>query len=229
VDQLNPYFKTPTDVDLAVKERRYWLDVRGLVQKPAKYLVEAESSLDEVIGLAGGFIKETPPQYVRIHKGKNVLVLNLNQYYSQAFEHPIILGWLGGEDVFLQREVSAKTALYELPVRVIGEVKNPGSYNLPVGSDFVDTVVQAGGFTDKADLSDIELIRFTPRGKRSYDFSWKDLQNAPALEQGDIVMVHADLVSKTERHFGLWLAAISAIAGVITTYIFVAAYNKGRV
>ena len=99
MDQLLSFFKNPSDINLTVKERRYWVDVRGLVQKPARYLVDHEASLDEVIGLAGGLSKETPPQYVQIHKGHKVLVLNLNQYYSQIFEHPQILGWIGGEEL----------------------------------------------------------------------------------------------------------------------------------
>lgn len=235
-EQLLAYFKNPSDIDLAVKEKRYWVDVRGLVEKPARYLVDHEASLDELIGLAGGFSKETPPQYVQIHKGHHVLVLNLNQYYSQIFEHPKILGWVGGEEVFLQKEIVATGAegrltasLYQLPVHILGEVKKPGDYTLTPGLDFVDTLVQAGGFTDRADLDKIELIRKTPEGKSTYALSWGNLSNAPALQQGDIVMVHADNITSSERRVTLWTTVITAVTGIVTSTIFVLAYNKGRI
>jgi len=235
LEQLLSYFKNPSDVEFAVKERRYWVDVRGLVEKPARYLVDHETSLDEVIGLAGGLSKETPPQYVQIHKNHKVLVLNLNQYYSQIFEHPKILGWIGGEEVFFQKDIVAGTggraaaSLYQLPVHILGEVKKPGDYSLTPGYDLVDTLVQAGGFTDRADLDKIEMIRNFPTGKRADMLSWDNLRNAPALQQGDILMVHADTVTSSERRVTLWATLLTAAASIVTTTIFVLAYNKGRI
>jgi len=97
-EQYRPYFKSPSDIDLHVKERRYWLDVRGLVEKPGRYLVEPEASLDLVIGLAGGTSKEPAPLYVRIQKGSKMCIFDLAQYYSRGAEdHQQVLGWLGGE------------------------------------------------------------------------------------------------------------------------------------
>jgi protein involved in polysaccharide export with SLBB domain len=235
MDQLRPYFKVPSDVDVTLKERHYWLDVRGLVQKPARFLVEPGTSLDEVIGLAGGFSKETPPAYVRFQKGNKVLVINLNQYYSQAFDHPQLLGWVGGEVIFFQKDISVLTvehpssALYRPPVHVLGEVKKPGDYPLESGSDLVDTIVEAGGFTDRADLDNIEMIRKTLTGKRTRRLSWDNLSGAPALQQGDIVIVHADIVTRSERRITMWATVISVLATIVTAWVLVAAYNKGRI
>src|ERR1035437_3979001 len=123
------YFKTPSEIDLRVKERRYWIDVRGLVEKPGRFLVEPEASLDLVIGMAGGASKTTPPQYVRIKKGQKMFVFDLNQYYSRGEDHPQILGWIGGEIVFFQREMASSLedrlslAPYRLPVYMLGEVR----------------------------------------------------------------------------------------------------------
>lgn len=234
VDQLRPYFKAPSEIDVTVKERRYWIDVRGLVQKPSRYLVESETSLDEVIGLAGGFSREMPPLYARIQKGAKVLVINLNQYYSQAFERSQILGWIGGEEVFFQKEIGPGTeerpssTIYQQPVHILGEVKKPGDYPLTSGSDFVDTIVQAGGFTERADVEQIELIRKTPTGKRNYVLSWKHLSDAPAPEQGDIVIVRADSTTHSERRLTLFATLVSVAASIVTATILVLSYNKGR-
>jgi hypothetical protein len=49
-----PYFKTSSGIKLSVRERRFWVDARGLVEKPGRYLVEQNTSLDQLIGMAGG-------------------------------------------------------------------------------------------------------------------------------------------------------------------------------
>jgi len=230
-----PYFKTPSEIELHVKEKRYWVDVRGLVGKPGRYLVEPEASLDAVIGFAGGTAKDTPPSSVRIQKGQDTFMIDLNQYYSRGEDHPQILGWLGGEVLFFQKEgggVSvdhASSSSYRPPVYMMGEVRKPGEYILNPGSDFLDSLVLAGGFTEKADLDDIEIIRRVGGHKRVYDFSWDELQHAPTPIQGDVIFVHADTQTRSERRAYLTTAIISALATIVTASVLVLAYNKGRI
>ena len=211
------------------------LDVRGLVEKPGRYLVEPESSLDLVIGLAGGTTKEPPPLYVRIQKGQKMFVFDLKQYYSQGEDHPKILGWLGGEVLFFQQALTippgegVSSSPYQLPIYALGEVRKPGQYTLDPGSDFVDSLVQAGGFTERADLDNIEIIRRTGGRRRVYNFSWNAFQRAPAPQQGDVVFVHADTTPKIERKIGFFATIISALTTIVTSTILILAYNRGRI
>jgi len=231
----HPYFKTPSDIEVKVKERRYWIDVRGLVEKPGRYLAEQGASLDQLIGMAGGTSKETPPLYVRIQKGQKSFVFDLNHYYSQGDDKPKILGWYGGEIVFFQKEMGGLTgertssSPYRLPVYMLGEVRKPGEYTLNPGSDFLDSLVLAGGFTEKADLDNIEIVRRTAGRKRIYNFSWDELQHAPTPLQGDVIYVHADNITKVERHTSLAATVIAAMASVVTSVVLILAYNKGRI
>jgi protein involved in polysaccharide export with SLBB domain len=230
IEVYRPYFKTSPDIDLRVKERRYWVDVRGLVEKPGRYLVEPEASLDLIVGMAGGTSKDNPPIYVRIQKGQKVVVFDLDRYYSRAEDRPQILGWYGGEVLYFQKDIvgsQTEPTSYRLPVYMLGEVKKPGEYTLNPGSDFVDSLVQAGGFTDRADLDNIELIRRIGGVKRVYDFSWNEFQRAPTPLQGDVILVHADNITKTERHITLFTTIISAIAAAVTAGILVLVYDKG--
>jgi len=210
----HPYFKTAPDIDLHVKERRYWVDVRGLVQKPDHYLVDSNASLDQVIALAGGIDKENPAQFARIQKGEKLFIVDLNQYYAGGESQPQILGWIGGEVVFLQKEYNASLAerlpasAYRTPIYLLGEVRKPGEYPLKPGTDFVDLLTQSAGFTEQADLDHLEIIRRTNGRKRSYEFSWHQLQRAPTLVPGDVVLVHADRQSKSELR--VQIAAIFA-------------------
>jgi protein involved in polysaccharide export with SLBB domain len=234
-DLFHPYFKTTPDIDLHVKERRYWIDVRGLVEKPGRDLVEPGASLDQLIGMAGGTSKESPPQYVRIQKGQKLFVFDLNHYYSPGDDHPKVLGWYGGEIVFFQKDMAgssgerSSTSPYRLPVYMLGEVRKPGEYTLNAGSDFLDTLVLAGGFTDRADLDNIEIIRRTSGRKQTYDFSWSEIQNAPTPLQGDVIFVHADSTTKSERRTVIWATIISALASIVTSTVLVLAYNRGHI
>lgn len=232
-EQLRPFYKSKVDIDLMVKERHLWVDVRGLVAKPGRYLVEPEASLDQIIGVAGGLERSSPPQYVRIQKDKMLAVLNLNQYYSRSFQSDQIQGWYGGEEIFFQKDIMGgtpermSTSTYQLPVRIVGEVRNPGDYPLVPGYDFQDAIISAGGLTDRADEDRIQIIRRTPSGKRIMHLKWASLQNSPRPEQGDIIVVRSDTSTRTDRRVSLWGTVISLAASIVSATILVLAYRRG--
>ncbi|MEK7389365.1 MAG: SLBB domain-containing protein [Elusimicrobiota bacterium] len=136
--------------------------------------------------------------------------------------------------MFFQKESAAATAdkSAALPDRkmvyLLGEIRKPGEYPIAPGLDLVDTVVQAGGFTERADLNHIEVLYQDLDGKRSSLFSWKDFKKAPAPQHGDIIMVHADHVSQVERKTSLMTSIIGALASVVTATVIVLSYNRGR-
>lgn len=51
-------------------------------------------------------------------------------------------------------------------VHVVGEVANPGVYELPAGSRLVDAVAAAGGFTLTADQADLNLAQVVTDGQQ---------------------------------------------------------------
>lgn len=56
----------------------------------------------------------------------------------------------------------------ELYVHVLGAVKNPGLYRLHDGDRAVDAVAAAGGYTNDADRSSLNLARFLADGEQIY-------------------------------------------------------------
>lgn len=57
-------------------------------------------------------------------------------------------------------------ALPDFYVHIVGEVKQPGIYNLPSDSRVFDGIFAAGGFTDKADQSSVNLARSIGDGEQ---------------------------------------------------------------
>jgi hypothetical protein len=188
-------------------------------------LVDASTSLDQVIEMAGGLNRETPPLFVRIQKGPKIFVLDLNQYYNKGEDHAHIAGWLGGETVFFQKDLadSLKDRLppspYRQPITLLGEVRKPGEYPVKMGNGFVDLLAQAGGFTEAADLDHLELIRRRAGGRYAAKFSWSELGSAPAPVEGDIIVVHADRQSKFERRFSLGMLLAGLLASVAAVVV----------
>jgi protein involved in polysaccharide export with SLBB domain len=220
----HPFFKSPVDAELRVQERLYWVDVRGLVKTPGRYLVPPTASLDQVIGMAGGADKETPPQFARIQKGPKVFVLDLTEYFSQGEDHTQILGWLGGEVLFLQKDYTSAlgdrlpSAPALLPIYMLGEVRKPGEYALRPGAEFADTLAAANGFTDLADLDRIEIVRRSGGRKRSYEFSWNEFERAPTPAPGDMVIVHAIQHGKSELRLQIAAIVVSILSSAAIIY-----------
>lgn len=74
-------------------------------------------------------------------------------------------------------------------VYVLGEVKNPGAYQIPPGvtPTIFDAVALAGGFTDNADLTQIRVFR---RDGQSAIFNLREFQtNNAVINPGDLVWV----------------------------------------
>jgi len=58
-----------------------------------------------------------------------------------------------------------------LYVHVVGEVQSPGMYQLPIGARLVDAVFAAGGLTEEADNSSVNLARELTDGEQIIVFS----------------------------------------------------------
>jgi competence protein ComEA len=63
-------------------------------------------------------------------------------------------------------ETSLSISVAENFVHLVGEVANPGIYKLPSGSRLFDAVLAAGGFTELADQSSVNLAREISDGEQ---------------------------------------------------------------
>ena len=88
-------------------------------------------------------------------------------------------------------------------VSVIGEVKQPGRYPYRDGMTLVEAIADAGGTTDSALLSSMQVTRTVPAdqsrvAKRNFDVPFKDITLGRAedfpLLPGDVVVVQESAV-----------------------------------
>ena len=224
--EYSKFYQTTPNLEMKVTEKMYWVDVRGLVVKPAQYLVRKGASLDEVLGQAGGVWRpESPeksgPKYVRLIQGKAVSVFNLGEYYSGAsINDPI---WQGGDVVFAQTDrgpnpLDDESVKY---VRVIGQVKNPGEYAYRAGEDFYSYLIKAGGPAERADLSRVDVIRYTANGSETMGFDSEEKEEMPTIIGGDTIIVHSDTATGFERRSRV-VGSVASIISTIATVIILA-------
>jgi protein involved in polysaccharide export with SLBB domain len=216
IGEYRQYFKTTPSLDISVGEKRYWVDVRGLVQNAGKYLVSEKSSLDEIIAKAGALRTGEGQQaeFVKIEQLGVNATLKLSDYY-RGLADEIIPQWQGGEIIFFQSEGIAGvpvSPIAEGTIQLLGQVTVPGEYRVKPGADFLYYMVKAGGPTDRADTDKIEIIRIVDGKRTNIEFELEDVRNLPQIESGDVVLVHAYRESRGIVNFTSILTAITSVA-----------------
>lgn len=180
--------KTPdSDPSPVTRARPQTPEVRGLVGDPAKHVL-APGDVVEINIVA---LPTLPTSYpIRVDgsfflapigdvpaAGKTLAQLDtyLKQRLGQEMRRPQFR--LGLKDVAPNR------------VTILGEVLQPGTYELRPGSTVLDLIASAGGLTNKADASQGQIIRST--GEISVSLAPSALADAvPQLKDGDVLYIH---------------------------------------
>lgn len=223
-----PFFKDGPQAKLVLTERKYWIDVGGLVNKAGRFLVDEATTIDEVVALAGSFLPQKSAEWVRIEQPNgNAQVINIAKYYQTGDRSPFPK-WRGGDRVFFQAEegdASASRPESDKGVRVLGQVLRPSEFLYRDGADFFHYLSQAGGPNQFADLRSVQLVRGSDNDRRIYHFDVERVAEIPPVRRGDILIVDPDRRSYFEKNLGY---AVS-FATILSAIAFVAiAAGAGR-
>lgn len=131
--------------------------ITGQVFHAGAFALEPNMTLSDLIKKADGVTENAS-----LTRG---IIRRLQKDYSPSFVSFNVQNVIDGkEQVFLQKEDSViiygKTELREAyHVKIMGEVNNPGLYTYADSMRLEDLILIAGGLTDAASLSDIEVSR----------------------------------------------------------------------
>jgi polysaccharide biosynthesis/export protein len=222
-NSYRPYFLRP-DMGIDIEKREYYVTVKGLVKKPGAVLVSNDASLDEVVSGAGGLLRDVrssaSAQYARISQGKTSYVVNLNDYFAGNTPDYAVPKWQGGESVSLIREPGrddSQGSTQRSFVKVLGQVENPGEFPFESGKDFYHYLIKSGGPSEKADLTNIAIIRAGRSSNTSKRFNLEDEENTPQISAGDTILLNASNPSSLEKTSRVWsgfAAVVSAIGAL---------------
>ncbi|HOP95762.1 MAG TPA: SLBB domain-containing protein, partial [Dictyoglomaceae bacterium] len=155
VKQLARFYpKSNIQVDL-ISPRKMKIMITGEVASPGTYLISAVSTLDEAIKMAGGLKASASTRRIQIKReSKNIEVDYLRFLkYGDMEQNP-----------YLEEGDAIYVPLMGKSVKVLGQVKSPGMYEIKDGEKLKDLIDMAGGLTSKASLYGAILDRVD--GKR---------------------------------------------------------------
>ncbi len=156
----------PDDIILVVpKSDKFY--VSGEVKNPGSYVHKEGLSLQQALAMAGGVTEKGDVERLRL-----VRIVN------QQEEHPVVTleSPVLPEDTIV---VAERQRFY-----VTGEVRTPGRYTYEAGLSLQKAVSMAGGFTEKADKTDVRVERRDAQGVTTVPMD----PNA-ALQPGDLVVI----------------------------------------
>lgn len=218
-EAFRPFLKAADRTRVYLGQRKIWVDVRGLVNKPGKFLVDPDESLDAVLAQAGGVTPNSQAEYVQIQQKGGAAAVSLADYYDTG-NSTLLPVLQGGTIFFVQRknEVSAALASASHPiVQVYGEVKTPGELAYRSNADFLYYLTRAGGPTSVADLGKIEVIRWVDGKRKSEVYNWNESHELASLQPQDLVILHSNQPTLVERTLqsAAGLAAILSAIGIL--------------
>lgn len=152
--------------------------VLGEVNRPGRYALDGEGSVLTVLAEAGGVSPYGGDLVYLVHQGQQqtVFLPDLRQPGNQLAAIKV----QPGDQIYVPR--------YQ-QIYVYGEVMRPGAYRLEPGMTVVQALALAGGFSDKADKSDIERQRRQPDGS----VDTQPVKLADSLQVDDVLYVNESL------------------------------------
>lgn len=123
--------------------------VRGAVRNPGSWPVSEGASLETVISTAGGTTLEASPDDIEVssthqddrHEGRKRFAVNTQN------TDPATVSIGPGDTVRVNQKFNRVS---DNSILLIGEVKNPGRYDLAPGDTMADLLQRAGGLTEEA-------------------------------------------------------------------------------
>jgi protein involved in polysaccharide export with SLBB domain len=200
VSSYRSFFKSGSpNVSFSLIERKYWVEIGGLVNKSGKYLVNSNTTFDELAAMAGGISTEAKTEYMtaKITQGETVIEVDLNQYYKSG-DLTKFPPWRGGDVVFVKK-LGGLTSITPQMVRVLGDVRSPNDIPYVDGADLFYYILKAGGQNNTVDMEKYEIVRTINGQKQSIRFDPTKVDTIPKIQAGDVLTLYPFRESLTER------------------------------
>ena len=200
------------NVNFKLELREYWIEVRGLVKKPGRYLVGRKESLDKVLDLAGGLIGSIKQDLytLTLKQSKISYSVSLNQYYEENALGPFFT-WTGGDVLFINTSTDVSDS--ESTVEILGGVANPGKTLYQEDYNIFHYLAKRGGTLPNLGYEEVFLIRKGDKGLERIRFDLTEMDQIPVIKPGDTLFLTADRRTVVDK---MWERA-SQISGFLAT------------
>jgi protein involved in polysaccharide export with SLBB domain len=190
-----------------------WVEVRGLVNKPGKYLVKLDTALDSVIDKAGGIKGDITKDYFQasIEQRHYKYSVVLNEFYNNSDLSDKIT-WLGGDTIFIKRVDMLSQDSPEVPfVTILGGVSKPGKILYKKNASLFYFIDKSGGLITGLGYDECYLFRQESGQLKKINFNFSKPETIPVIYPGDTIYMNSQVVKKGD----LWLRRLAEIATLI--------------
>lgn len=202
-------------VSVSLLRRDYWVEIRGLVKKPGRYLVKENDSLDLVLDNAGGVQGDLATEYLAaaIEQQKYSYKVLLNSYFEEGSERTE-MRWLGGDTIFVSKIDLASVSGDDVPfVTVLGGVGRPGKVLFQQNAGLFYFLDKSGGVLPGLGYDQCFVFRKTPEGVKKIQFSFDEPGTIPVIYPGDTIYMNSDVRTDGDT----WLDRLARVAAIIST------------
>jgi polysaccharide export outer membrane protein len=187
-DELSGRYIIDPQVTITVKEyRSKRVFILGEVETPGEYPLTGETTLVEVLSLAGGPTEDAGSEVIVIRpKNHRENPVSLEEAREDEIIDLNLRKLLEGDtsqNVFLEPNDTIYIP-HEEYFYVFGEVKKPGRYSMEKGTTVLKAITTAGGVSQKAAINKTRIVREQEGRKIQIPVKMTD-----PLEPEDIVMV----------------------------------------
>ena len=152
-----------------------YVEIKGEVQYPGVYQVTKGTRIGDVIELAGGFTEDANQEAISlVDKVEDEMVIIIPSSTT----------------------IGDYTDLIRILVEVKGEVKRPGLYYLNTTSRVQDAIEAAGGISEFADLTDVNLARMLIDGETIIIPKIEETTTTQTVEQ---TMIYVEITGEVNR------------------------------
>jgi hypothetical protein len=218
INAYRPYLKNADSTRVVLAQRKLWVDIRGLVVKPGRYLIGADASLDEILNQAGSLQVNGQAEYVQVQLPNQndvpVPPISLKEYYDTG-NSSLIPKWQGGSVLFVQRKnevTNTLTSTSHPAIQIYGEVRNPGELTYRDDADFLYYLTKAGGPSPVADLTKIDVIRWVSGHRQNTRYNWEESHQLTHLEPNDLVVIQSNQLTPFEKA----MQAAGGLGGILS-------------
>lgn len=156
-------------------EQIIYVEIKGEVQYPGVYQVKEGTRIGDVIELAGGFTEDANQEAVsQVDKAEDEMVIIIPS----------------------STKVDDYTDLIRILVEVKGEVERPGLYYLYTTSRVQDAIEAAGGISEFADLTDVNLAQILKDGETVIIPKIQETTTTQTTEQ---TMIYVEITGEVNR------------------------------
>lgn len=182
INEYSKYIKNPQVIINLKSYRKSQVMIMGEVREPDKYQLEENFSLLEALSLAGGPTEIAALDQVRLTRGGELKIFNLEEYLAGD---PV------EEDYFLEDGDLIYIPSRIIEVTIMGQVQNPGRFKLEKGMVLTDLIAFAGGITEQAS-SELEYISGNNIENIEITSLLNGSRDVPKLNDSDLVYIHGE-------------------------------------